>query len=215
MIKSEQAIAGVFVTRDATGALTDAGTGPAGVLYINGAADDAVVTITGSNPYTWSCTTPALTAGDVVQMYITATIATIATAAVVWSATADTKRVSDLNDQDGTGVTLHSDYDLAKTAAQPGEEMDLVNAPNGTAITAIQAGLPAATVTALWAQLVDGTITYGQFQATMLGMIAGLTTGGGTGTLKFLGQNGTTERVKFTLDANRNRLTVTFDFADL
>ncbi len=38
-------------------------------------------------------------------------------------------------------VALTSAYDAAKTAAQAGNQMDLVNAPNATAITAIQSGL--------------------------------------------------------------------------
>lgn len=38
-------------------------------------------------------------------------------------------------------VTLTGDYDAAMTAAQPGDEMDLVNAPNATAVGAIQSGL--------------------------------------------------------------------------
>jgi hypothetical protein len=42
---------------------------------------------------------------------------------------------------DKTDYTLHSDYDAAKTAAQAGDEMDLVNAPNATAVAAIQSGL--------------------------------------------------------------------------
>ena len=41
---------------------------------------------------------------------------------------------------DGT-VTLHTDYDAAKTAAQAGNEMDLVNAPNSTALAAIKTAL--------------------------------------------------------------------------
>lgn len=53
-----------------------------------------------------------------------------------------------------TGVVLHGDYDAAKTAAQAGDEMDLVDAPNATAITAIQDGL--ATVAAL--AVVDGIV---------------------------------------------------------
>jgi len=40
-----------------------------------------------------------------------------------------------------SGLTLHSDYDAAKTAAQAGDQMDLVDAPNGTAVAAIQSGL--------------------------------------------------------------------------
>ena len=51
-------------------------------------------------------------------------------------------------DYDGTGYAktnsttkLHADYDAAKTAAQAGDEMDLVDAPNVTAVAAIQSGL--------------------------------------------------------------------------
>lgn len=40
-----------------------------------------------------------------------------------------------------TGVELASAYDAAKTAAQAGDQMDLVDAPNATAITAIRADL--------------------------------------------------------------------------
>jgi hypothetical protein len=35
-----------------------------------------------------------------------------------------------------TGATLHADYDASKTAAQAGDEMDLVDAPNATALEA-------------------------------------------------------------------------------
>jgi len=94
-VKSGQVWAGVFPTVDATGALS-AGT-PAGVLYVDGVADASVVTITGANPYKFSVTLPALTAGQRVQMYITATIAGIATAGVVASEQADTALVSDID----------------------------------------------------------------------------------------------------------------------
>lgn len=42
---------------------------------------------------------------------------------------------------DKTGYALTSAYDSAKTAAQAGNQMDLVNAPNSTAVAAIQSGL--------------------------------------------------------------------------
>ena len=99
MVKTGQAWAGTFVTLDATGALATPSTGPAGVLYVDGVANAATVTITGSNPYKWAVTLPSLTAGQRVDMYITATISTIATAAVVASEQADTTLLSD-------GVTL-------------------------------------------------------------------------------------------------------------
>lgn len=117
MLKSAQTWAGVVVTRDATGALATPSVGPAGTLYVNGISNAASVTITGSNPYKWSVTLPSLTAGDICSMYITATISSVATAAVVAEDTADTKRVSDLNDlAAGAAMTLTAAYDAAKTA---------------------------------------------------------------------------------------------------
>lgn len=102
----------MFVTRDTTGALSAATSGPAGTLYVNGVSNAATVTITGSNPYKFSVTLPSLSAGDLVNVYITATIATIATAAVVFTDTADTLYGSDTHtvtvgtNNDKTGYTL-------------------------------------------------------------------------------------------------------------
>lgn len=42
---------------------------------------------------------------------------------------------------DKTGYALTEDYDAAKTAAKAGDKMDLVDAPNATAVTALQSGL--------------------------------------------------------------------------
>jgi len=109
-VKTGHAWAGTFVTLDATGALATPSSGPAGVLYVDGTANAATVTITGSNPYKWAVTLPSLTAGQRVDMYITATIATIATAGVVASAQADTALLSD-------GVAVASIANGAITAA--------------------------------------------------------------------------------------------------
>lgn len=49
-----------------------------------------------------------------------------------------------------TAVQLTADYDAAKTAAQAGDEMDLIDAPNATAVTAIQSGLAATVADAVW-----------------------------------------------------------------
>ena len=107
-VKTGQVWEGLFVTQDATGALATPSVGPIGTLYVNGVANGAVVTITGSNPYKFSVTLPALTAGQRVDMYITATISTIATASVIASEQADTMLLSD-------GITLADD---AITAAK-------------------------------------------------------------------------------------------------
>ncbi|MCK9597634.1 MAG: hypothetical protein M0R06_01260 [Sphaerochaeta sp.] len=84
MILSGQACAESFITKKADGSLLAATVGPVGVLYVNGVANGAVVTITGANPYKWAVTLPALNVGDLAQMYITATVDAIATGEFVW-----------------------------------------------------------------------------------------------------------------------------------
>ena len=132
-VKTGQAWAGTFVTLDATGALATPSSSPAGVLYVDGTANAATVTITGSNPYKWAVTLPTLTAGQRVDMYITATIATIGTAGIVASEQADTALLSD-------GVAVASIANDAITAA----------ALKADAVTEIQNGLALeATLTAI------------------------------------------------------------------
>jgi hypothetical protein len=120
-VKTGTAWAGAFVTLDATGAL-EAGT-PSGVLYVDGVADAATVTITGSNPYKWSVTLPSLTAGQRVDMYITATISTIATAGFVASEQADTALVSEVKAE--TAVIL-ADTNELQTDLVNGGRLDLL-----------------------------------------------------------------------------------------
>jgi hypothetical protein len=97
-IKSGQAAAGSFVTVNGTGLLTAATGTPTGTLHVNGVANGASLTVTGANPYKWAVTLPALSAGDIVQVYITATISAVNSGGFVWAEVADTKRVSDLVD---------------------------------------------------------------------------------------------------------------------
>lgn len=96
MLKTLQVWTGTFVTLDATGALTTPSVGPVGTLYVAGVANAAAVTISGSNPYKFSVTLPALIAGQSVEMYVTATIAGIATSALVDKDIGDTVALSDL-----------------------------------------------------------------------------------------------------------------------
>lgn len=103
-VKSAATWSGTFVTLDATGALAAASVGPAGTLYVNGTSNAATVTISGSNPYKWTLTLPSLSAGDRCDIYITATVGGIATAAIVASDAADTKLVSGLNDIAATAI---------------------------------------------------------------------------------------------------------------
>ena len=111
IVKSGSVWNGLFVTVDATGALATPSAGPTGKLYVDGVANSATVTITGSNPYKFSVSLPSLTAGQHVDMYITATISSIATAGVVASAQADTVLTSDVKTEtaailEDTGTTL-------------------------------------------------------------------------------------------------------------
>lgn len=115
MVKSGQVCEDIIVCKDGTGALATPSVGPVGVLYVNGVANGATVTITGSNPYTWSVTLPALDAGDLVAMYITATIATIATAEIVWREVADTVRESETYTRLGAPAGASVSADIAAT----------------------------------------------------------------------------------------------------
>lgn len=98
MLKSGQTWKGVFATLDATGALSAATVGPAGALYVDGVLNGAGVTIAGANPYSFSVTLPAMTAGQSASIYIAATVGGVATAGVIAFDQADTKLASDLND---------------------------------------------------------------------------------------------------------------------
>lgn len=138
MIKSAQSVTVDFTTvSPVTGAATDATGTPVGTLVVNGTDNGASVTVTNkaTGVYKAAVTLPSLTAGDLVQIRVAATVAGVAGVGVIWQEVADTKRVSDLND-------------LAA-----GDEMDLVDAPNATAVAAIQSGLATPT------NITAGTIT--------------------------------------------------------
>ena len=96
MLKSSQEWVGLIVCKNVDGALVTPGVGPVGALYVNGVVNAAAVTVSGTNPYKWTVTLPALTAGDLVSMYVTATIDSVATAEVVAEDVADTYRTSDI-----------------------------------------------------------------------------------------------------------------------
>jgi len=145
-VKTGTAWAGTFTTLDATGALATPSTGPAGVLYVDGVANAAEVTITGSNPYKFAVTLPSLTAGQRVDMYITATIATIATAGIVASEQADTFIVSDIETLvDGLETMLTDIHDTDLPAVK--SDTAAILADTGTDGVVIAAAQTVATVT--------------------------------------------------------------------
>jgi hypothetical protein len=142
-VKTGSAWAGSFVTLDSTGALS-ASADAAGVLYVDGVANAATVTITGSNPYKWSVTLPSLTAGQRVDMYITGTIATIATAGFVASEQADTSILSD-----GVVVNSGTVTNLTNLPAIPDNWLTGTGV-DASAVTKLQANLALeATLTAI------------------------------------------------------------------
>lgn len=83
MLTSGQVWSGLYVAKNATGAITTPSVGPTGKLYVDGVANAAVVAITGTNPYYWSVTLPTISTAGTVSLYITATIGGVATAEIV------------------------------------------------------------------------------------------------------------------------------------
>ncbi len=86
-VRSAQSITILFTTRAfGTGIAVNADSLPAGTLYVNGVSNAATVTVTNitTGIYKAQVTMPTLSAGDVVDLSIAATVATIADNAVVW-----------------------------------------------------------------------------------------------------------------------------------
>lgn len=108
IVKTGQAVTAVFATSSpVTGAATSADSTPTGTLYVNGTADAATVTVTNitTGRYKAAVTLPTLAAGDVVDIHIAATVGGIAGGGVVWSAAADTKRLSDTLSADVVAIS--------------------------------------------------------------------------------------------------------------
>lgn len=104
LVKSGQSVTAMFTTSLAsTGAASNADSLPTGTLYVNGTANGASVTVTNvtTGRYKAAVTLPSLSAGDVVDLHIAATVSTVAGGAVVWSAIGDTYRISDSTPQTG------------------------------------------------------------------------------------------------------------------
>lgn len=71
--------------------------------------------------------------------------------------------------------------------------------------------LSVAGVDAILDDVVEGTLTLRQIQRVMLAALAGKSSGGGTATILFKGDNGTTTRITATVDSNGNRTAITVD----
>ena len=121
--KPNTAFYGLFCITDATGAAANADSLPTATATKNG-SDDGAFALTVANMatgrYKITGTVPSgYVSGDRVQISVAATVGGIASIAVVASFGVDTKYIGSLND------------------VAAGAQMDLVNSPNNTALTAL------------------------------------------------------------------------------
>jgi hypothetical protein len=122
MYKTGETVTVDFCTQTpGTGAATNADSTPTATLVLNGTDNAASVTVTNkaTGVYKASVVLPAVTDGDTLRLRVTAVVGGVTGKAVVWGGEGTAKRVAEL-------------HDLAA-----GAPMDLVNAPNATALLAI------------------------------------------------------------------------------
>ena len=98
-VKTAQAVTVEFCTANpATAAAQNGDALPTGILYVDGTADAATVTVTNitTGAYKAALTLPALTAGQMVSIRISAVVAGVPGTDIVWQDSADTYRTSDV-----------------------------------------------------------------------------------------------------------------------
>jgi len=211
IVKSGSVWNGLFVTVDATGALATPSAGPTGKLYVDGVANSATVTITGSNPYKFSVTLPSLTAGQHVDMYITATISSIATAGIVASAQADTVLLSDgvtLADDAITAAKFDESTAFPLQAADTGSTQVARTGADGDTLETLSDEIAAKMATA---ENIEGTYTLKDAIRIILAFAAGKVSGGGTASIKFRSTSDDVDRIQATVDSSGNRTAVTLN----
>ena len=164
-VRSGQSVTVKFTTRAfATGAATDATGTPTGVLFVNGVADAATVTVTkqsaSTGKYLAQVTLPTLAFGDVVSLEVTATVSGVTDAENIWRDTKD--------------IAIDSSGKAAATIAAGDVATDAVDAASvkADAVAKIQAGLATPT------NITAGTIT------TVTNLTNAPTTGDLTATMK-------------------------------
>lgn len=170
-VRSGQSITKTFTTRVfATGVATDADSLPTGMLYVNGTADAATVSITNITTgfYKAAVTLPTLAVGDVVDLRINATVSSVTDNAVIWTDTKD--------------IDLSSAGKAPATIAAGDIATDAITAASvkADAVTKIQSGLSTHSAADVWAvatRTLSGTL--GSFDAlwnkikAWLGALAG------------------------------------------
>jgi hypothetical protein len=100
MFKTGEIIGGLFGISDPeTAGLIAPDALPTAELRINGVVSAATVTVAATattGKYTWSVTLPAIADGTVLEIWVSATVATVVAGGVVWSGLGVTKRPADV-----------------------------------------------------------------------------------------------------------------------
>ena len=224
-IKSGQAVTVDFTTQNpSSGAASDADSLPTGTLVVNGTDNGATVTVTNkaTGVYKAAVTLPSLSAGDVVQIRVAATVSSVAGVGIVWQDVADTKLVSDLNDAasapsaaaNATAVRAELTTELGRvdaavsSRAVAGDEMDFVDAPNATAVAAIVAAMNDLSAADILAMVYEGSETFQDHLRLARAVLLGKSSGGGA---IYRDAADSKARVTASLDSSGNRTSVSVD----
>ena len=143
LVRSGQSITVTFTTHNfSTGALANGDSTPSGTIYVNGTADAASVTVTNitTGRYKASVTLPSLAIGDQVDLFIAATVSSVAGGGIVWrgicAASLDSNGRVDVSKIAGTTQTAR---DLGASV--------LISSGTGTGQLSVTSGVIAANVT--------------------------------------------------------------------
>lgn len=106
-----------------------------------------------------------------------------------------------------SGVLLVSGGGSSPFLAATGQVLIEYSQPiNAIAFSTSSSGpTPAQVASAVWAQVLEGTLSAEGFQKIMLAALAGKSSGVGTGTETYLAQDGVTSRITATFDSNNDR----------
>jgi hypothetical protein len=114
-----------------------------------------------------------------------------------------------------TGGNLVGGLGDSPVAYAAGVQVLLQQSTAATVVSSTGATPPTAaeTAAAVWSRLVEGGLSAEEILRVLLAPLAGKSTGTGTSSEAFLSQDGSTERVRATFDAQGNRVSVTVDGA--
>lgn len=217
-VRSSQTIVVEFTTcRFDTGAVANADSTPTGTLVVNGTDNGATVTITNvdTGRYKASVTLPTLSVGDIVELSIAATVNSVSGKAIVWRDTKDVV-IDSAGLVDANAVKLGpTGAGTAQTARDIGASVIVAsnNDKTGYALTSSERDSVAAALLDL-SNGIETSVTPRQAIRAIASILAGIISGGGTGTEVFKAisaASGGTTRVTVTVDSSGNRSAVTLN----